>query len=68
MSTPRTGSPGMEAKTNGRPSEDEGVDMKEIDGILSEIAVMLSRWALYSRFLAGKCKVYALPRFEIISI
>lgn len=64
MSTPRTGSPGMEGKTNGRPSEDEGVDMKEIDGILGEIAVMLSRWALYFRFLAGKCKVYALLRFE----
>lgn len=37
--------------------EDEGVDMKEIDGILSEIAMMLGRWSLYSSFIAAKCKV-----------
>ncbi|KAI9762184.1 MAG: hypothetical protein M1840_001455 [Geoglossum simile] len=40
----------------GRPSEDEGVDMKETDGLLSEIGVMLGRWSLYSRFLASKCR------------
>lgn len=39
-----------------RPSEDEGVNMKEVDGLLSEIAVMLGRWSLYARFLAGKCR------------
>ncbi|CAL5874941.1 uncharacterized protein PFLUO_LOCUS9243 [Penicillium psychrofluorescens] len=32
--------------------EDEGVDMKEIDGILNEMAIMLGRWSLYCRFLA----------------
>lgn len=40
-----------------RNSEDEGVNMKDVDGLLSEIAVMLGKWSLYSRFLAGKCKV-----------
>lgn len=55
--TPRTSSPAVNGSVNGRPSEDEGVDMKEIDGLLSETAIMLGRWSLYSRFLAGKCKV-----------
>lgn len=41
-----------------RKSEDEGVDMKEVEGILSEIAVMLGRWSLYTRFISGKCKVW----------
>ena len=53
----RTSSPAVGGGTNGRVSEDEGVDMKEIDGLLSETAVMLGRWALYSRFLGGKCRV-----------
>ena len=53
----RTSSPAVGGGTNGRVSEDEGVDMKEIDGLLSEMAVMLGRWALYSRFLGGKCRV-----------
>ncbi|OOQ82115.1 hypothetical protein PEBR_41652 [Penicillium brasilianum] len=37
------------------PTEDEGVDMKEIDGILNEMAIMLGRWSLYCRFLADTC-------------
>lgn len=41
----------------GRASEDEGVDMKEVDSLLGESAVMLGRWALYSRFLASKSPV-----------
>jgi hypothetical protein len=56
MGTPRANSPAIDGG-NRRISEDEGVDMKEIDGLLSETAVMLGRWSLYSRFLAGKCKV-----------
>lgn len=58
--TPRVNSPAMGGSgsaTNPRNSEDEGVNMKEVDGILSEIAVMLGRWALYVRFLAGKARV-----------
>lgn len=38
-----------------RNSEDEGgVNMKEVDNLLGESAVMLGRWALYTRFLASK--------------
>ena len=56
--TPRAGSP-IQRGSAAEPqaSEDEGVDMKEIDGILGEIAMMLSRWSLYSNFIAAKCKV-----------
>ena len=57
-STPRAGSPvkkGSAAESLSR--EDEGVNMKEIDSILSEIAIMLGRWSLYSNFIATKCKV-----------
>jgi len=53
----RTNSPAVGGVTNGRMSEDEGLDTKEVDGLLSELAVMLGRWSLYSRFLAGKCRV-----------
>ncbi|KAM0721041.1 hypothetical protein Q7P37_003326 [Cladosporium fusiforme] len=47
----RNGSPGP---GSGRPSEDEGVDMREVDALLTESATMLGRWALYTRFLATK--------------
>ncbi|CAK7217766.1 Golgi transport complex subunit 4 [Sporothrix eucalyptigena] len=43
-------------KKSPRQSEDEGVNMREVDGLLNEIAVMLGRWSLYSRFLAHKCR------------
>jgi hypothetical protein len=55
--TPRVNSPAVGGGINGRDSEDEGVNMKEVDGLLNEIAVMLGRWSLYARFLAGKCLV-----------
>lgn len=58
--TPRSGSPAKRDQYAGRNSEDEGVDMKEVDGMLGEIAVMLGRWSLYSRFLASKSKVCLL--------
>lgn len=57
--TSRVNSPAVGGGTNARSSEDEGVNMKEIDGLLNEIAVMLGRWSLYTRFLAGKCMVSA---------
>ncbi|KAF2727295.1 COG4-domain-containing protein [Polyplosphaeria fusca] len=50
--TPRSSSPSNIAA---RSSEDEGVNTKEIDSILGESAMMLGRYALYSRFLASKC-------------
>ncbi|KAI9701791.1 MAG: hypothetical protein M1836_001135 [Candelina mexicana] len=54
--TPRASSPAGRDIAASRNSEDEGVDMKEVDGILSETAVMLGRWSLYSRFLATNCR------------
>ncbi|OAA35317.1 calcium-transporting ATPase type 2C member 1 [Beauveria brongniartii RCEF 3172] len=55
--TPRMSSPAVGTGTDGRASEDEGVNMKEVDALLSEIAVMLGRWSLYTRFISGKCAV-----------
>ena len=58
--TPRANSPAMrDGVSGGRHSEEEqdSMDMKEVDALLSETAVMLGRWSLYSRFLAVKCKV-----------
>ncbi|KAK4147908.1 COG4 transport protein-domain-containing protein [Dichotomopilus funicola] len=55
--TPRVNSPAGGGGTNdARNSEDEGVNMREVDALLVEIAVMLEKWSVYSRFLAGKCK------------
>lgn len=61
---PRSHSPARVA-TGG---EDEGVDMKEIDGLLNEMGIMLGRWSLYCRFLADACNPeseqrYTLPQF-----
>jgi len=53
----RSTSPVVRDSISGRPSEDEGVNMKEVDSILSEIALMLGRWALYARFIASKTGV-----------
>ncbi|PWW74812.1 COG4-domain-containing protein [Tuber magnatum] len=53
---PRSGSPAPGGATH-RNSEDEGVDVREVDMLLSEIGVMLGRWSLYCRFLARKCLV-----------
>lgn len=57
--TPRVNSPAAGAGMNSNPrvSEDEGVNMREVDGLLAEIADMLGKWSLYTRFLAAKCKV-----------
>ncbi|KAL4957959.1 COG4 transport protein-domain-containing protein [Aspergillus filifer] len=62
--TPRSNSPATQQGT----AEDEGVDMKEIDGLLNEMTVMLGRWSLYTRFLAETCNTddeqkYELPKF-----
>jgi conserved oligomeric Golgi complex subunit 4 len=37
-----------------RISEDDSIDMKEIDSLLNESGTMLGRWSLYTRFLATK--------------
>ncbi|KAI0184569.1 COG4 transport protein-domain-containing protein [Xylaria flabelliformis] len=66
--TPRMSSPAIGGGTNPRESEDEGVNMKEVDGLLNEISVMLGRWSLYTRFLAGKCKSPEAPEDTALSI
>ncbi|KAI0114020.1 COG4 transport protein-domain-containing protein [Nemania sp. FL0031] len=66
--TPRMSSPAIGGGTNPRSSEDEGVNMKEIDGLLNEISVMLGRWSLYTRFLAGKCKSPETPENTALAI
>ncbi|KAK6348575.1 hypothetical protein TWF718_006363 [Orbilia javanica] len=53
--TPRSSSPRPGTLGASRNSEDDSVDVKEIDSHLNEIAVMLSRWSLYSRFIARRC-------------
>jgi conserved oligomeric Golgi complex subunit 4 len=52
--TPRSSSPANQSSS--RVSEDEGVDMKEVDALLNEMAVMMGKWSLYVRFLTDKCK------------
>lgn len=48
--TPRANSP-----TPGRSSEDESVDMKQVDALLNEMTLMLGKWSLYTRFIGDKC-------------
>jgi conserved oligomeric Golgi complex subunit 4 len=48
--TPRAGSPAP-----GRSSEDESVDMKQVDALLNEMTLMLSKWSLYTGFVAERC-------------
>ncbi|KAB8230584.1 hypothetical protein ETB97_007744 [Aspergillus alliaceus] len=66
--TPRSNSPAN--RDGASVADDEGVDMKEIDGLLNEIAIMLGRWSLYCRFLAETCnapgqgdQLYTPPQF-----
>nr|POE93370.1 conserved oligomeric golgi complex subunit 4 [Quercus suber] len=53
VGTPRSGSP---APGSGHIVDDEAVDMREIDSLLNESAIMLGRWSLYTRFLADKTR------------
>ena len=60
-STPRAGSPANRTSTaETQACDDDRLDMKAIDGFLSEIALMLGRWSLYTRFIAAKCKVWTM--------
>jgi conserved oligomeric Golgi complex subunit 4 len=49
----RSDSPAIRDSSQNVP-EDDGIDMKYIDTLLNESALMLSRWALYSQFLSDK--------------
>ncbi|KAI1006846.1 hypothetical protein K3495_g1373 [Podosphaera aphanis] len=55
MGISRTNSPAFGGNNNAL-RQDEVVDMKVVDEILSETAIMLGRWSLYSRFVSGKCR------------
>ncbi|KAI5304571.1 hypothetical protein KEM56_006321 [Ascosphaera pollenicola] len=35
--------------------DNEGVEMKDVDSLLNEMAMMLQRWSLYTRFITDKC-------------
>jgi conserved oligomeric Golgi complex subunit 4 len=48
--TPRSHSPAP-----ARISEDEGVDMRQVDLLLNEMTSMLNKWSLYTRFVTEKC-------------
>ena len=55
---PRAESPAIKGSTADNQScGNDQLHMQDIDAYLSEIALMLGRWALYSRFVASKCKV-----------
>ncbi len=56
--TPRAGSPNKRsASRDSRRQDDEGIETKEIDTLLSEMTAMAARWSLYRRFIALQCKV-----------
>jgi hypothetical protein len=50
--TPRSNSPAPQ-----RISEDEAVDMKQVDAVLNEMTLMLGKWSLYTQFLTEKCQI-----------
>jgi conserved oligomeric Golgi complex subunit 4 len=50
--TTRSESPAQ--RGSARVSEDESVNMRDIDALLGEASLMLARWSLYTRFLAAK--------------
>ena len=57
--TPRANSPAPQ-----RLSEDEGVDMKQVDALLNEMTSMLSKYSLYTRFISEKCRPPETPDTE----
>lgn len=71
-----TGTPRSNSPAPGRGSEDESVDMKQVDALLNEMTLMLGKWSLYTRFVANKChnptngsedETPAIPQFLINS-
>lgn len=51
-----TGTPRSNSPAPGRTSEDDGVDMKQVDAVLNEMTMMLGKWSLYAQFLTEKCQ------------
>ncbi|KAI4111002.1 MAG: hypothetical protein LQ339_001004 [Xanthoria mediterranea] len=55
--TPRAGSPNKRrVPGDSRRQDEEGIDTKGIDTLLSEMTTMAARWSLYCRFIALQCK------------
>ncbi|KAK7423572.1 Golgi transport complex subunit 4 [Neonectria punicea] len=54
--TQRQGGTGLAMGTIGSDADYASVDMKEVDGLLSEMTIMLERWERYSRFIARYCQ------------
>ena len=56
--TPR---PGLQAQRGTGSGEQDGTedstDVKEVDNLVNEVALMLGRWSLYASFVASKCSV-----------
>ncbi|KAG6986443.1 conserved oligomeric Golgi complex subunit 4 [Physcia stellaris] len=66
--TPRAGSPAPRGSTTkDLTHDDENFEMKDIDRYLGEIALMLARWSLYSRFISSKCEVPTFLELPLIN-
>lgn len=50
--TPRSTSPALSAQSRKSEADDGAIEMAEIFRVVNEAGLMLSRWSLYSRFLA----------------
>lgn len=48
--------PSQQPQQQREAGEEEGADLKEVDGLLSEMSMMLAKWSLYGGFLADKCR------------
>lgn len=46
--------PGAKGRPTADPQQDDGIEMKDIDQVLSEITSMLSHWSLYVRFISSR--------------
>ncbi|KAJ5097517.1 hypothetical protein N7456_008238 [Penicillium angulare] len=55
LPTQRPGQGRTHSPAPGGATDEEGVDMKEVDEILNEMGIMLGRWSLYCRFLSETC-------------
>ena len=64
-STPRAQSPANGGLGNVAVNDaDDGIEMKEVDQVLSEIVAMLGRWSLYLRFISYRATVSASKSFH----
>ncbi|KAL8674001.1 MAG: hypothetical protein Q9168_001586 [Polycauliona sp. 1 TL-2023] len=70
--TPRAGSPNKRAAPgDARRQDEESIDTKAVDTLLSEMTAMAARWSLYCRFIALQCKPESMPekgKHEVLQI